>query len=68
MAPIRAIRRLAGMLAGQATVVLASFTVAPAALADPRPGHPAGTSTRRCRTRPMSTLSWTAASPAGSSP
>ena len=40
MNPIRAIRRLTGILAGQATVVLASFTTAPAALAAPRPRPP----------------------------
>ena len=40
MNPIRAIRRLAGILAGQATVVLASLTTAPAALATPRPRPP----------------------------
>ena len=36
----RAIRRLAGILAGQATLVLASLTTAPAALAAPRPRPP----------------------------
>jgi hypothetical protein len=40
MNPIRAIRRLAGMVAGQATVMLASLTAAPAALATPRPRPP----------------------------
>jgi hypothetical protein len=40
MNPIRAIRHLAGILAGQATVVLASLTTAPAALAAPRPRPP----------------------------
>jgi hypothetical protein len=37
MNPIRAIGRLAGILAGLATVVMASLTAAPAALAAPRP-------------------------------
>jgi hypothetical protein len=40
MNPIRAIGRLAGILAGLATVMLVSLTAAPAALAAPRPQPP----------------------------